>query len=254
MLHVDHPAPQMANIYQAVNIVGTQNLISLSRQTGVRRLVYFSTVKVYGVHSADPVSEDTRPSPRTFYAQTKLEGEQVVRSAQDLETVVLRLSAVYGPRLGGSWARMIKAIARGWFLPVGKLQNRRSLTYVEDLACAAQLAAEHPGAAGKTYNVVGHETVTMHEVLAAIYGALGKPLPSLRIPKGLALAGAFGLEKGLALVGKRSPLPVETIQQLVTDEVYSGDRLRKLGARFTPLDEGWRQSIRPLKIPTAQRG
>ncbi|MHB8624648.1 MAG: NAD-dependent epimerase/dehydratase family protein [Aggregatilineales bacterium] len=254
LLHIENPPPQMTSLYQAVNITGTQHVVSLSRQAGVKRLVYFSTVKVYGIHQRQPVDEDTPLSPKTFYAQTKLQGEQVVRAAQGLETVVLRLSAVYGPRLRGSWERMVKAIERGWFIPVGRLQNRRSLTYVDDMACAARFVAEHPSTPGNTYNVVGHEDVTMREILSAIYRVLDRPLPPVRLPAFVALPGVFVVEKGLELLGKRSPLTMETFQQLVSDEVYSGEKLRRLGLQtFVPLDQGWRKTIAQTGLGAGMR-
>ena len=125
-----------------------------------------------------------------------------------------------------------------WFIPIGSLQNRRSLVYVEDVVTAAQLVAEHPHTPGNIYNVVGHETVTMHEILAAIYKALDKPIPFVRLAAFPVTFAVFIGEKGLALLGKRSPLTADTIQQLVTDEVYAGDRLSQLGITYTSLNQG----------------
>ena len=246
LLHIENPSPEMAALYRTVNVDGTRNVLALSIQAGVKRFIYFSTVKVYGLQQLTPVTEDTAPQPETFYAQTKFQAEQAVLETREIETVVLRLSAVYGPRLRGSWERMVKAIARGWFRPIGALRNRRSLTYVDDVAIAARFVAEHPDTAGRIYNVVGHESVTMHEILTAIYQALGKPMPRLSVPAFLAVSGAFILEKALRLSGKRSPLTVDTIRQIVDDEVYSGERLRQLGMTYTPLNVGWKTTIEAI--------
>jgi len=248
MLHIENPSPTLAPRYEAVNVGGTQNVINAAAQAGVVRFVYFSTVKVYGLHQREPVHEAIPPTPSTLYAQTKWKGEQVVNSAQDIETVILRLSAVYGPRLRGSWERMVKAIARGWFIPIGTLRNQRSLTYVEDVARVAQWAVESPNSAGQTYNVVGHEGVSMHAILSAIYGALGRSLPAWRLPAFAVLPAVFAIDKGLSLFGKRSPLNLDTVRQLINDEVYAGEKLRNGGFQaFTPLEQAWRETVGGLR-------
>ncbi|GAB4538296.1 MAG: NAD-dependent epimerase/dehydratase family protein [Anaerolineae bacterium] len=244
LLHIENPTPDMAPRYWRVNVEGSRIVAEEAARAGVRRLVYFSTVKVYGVQQREPVTELHPTNPKTIYAQTKLEGERAVCAVEGLETVVLRLSAVYGPRLRGSWDRLVKAIQRGWFLPVGNLQNVHSLTYVSDVARAAQLAAEHPDMAGGIYNVVGYETPAMREILGAIYSLLGRRLPAMRIPAHLALLSAHIAEKGLALANRRSPVTPDSVRQLFQDEAYSGTALRSFG--FDPsvsLEEGWREAV-----------
>jgi UDP-glucose 4-epimerase len=244
LLHIENPAPELAAQYRRVNVDGSRVVAEQSARAGVRRLVYFSTVKVYGIRQRAPVSENIHPYPKTFYAQTKLAGEDAVRAAERIESVVLRLSAVYGPCLKGSWNRLVHAIERGRFLPVGNLRNAHSLTYVDDVARAALLAAEHPRAAGEIFNVVGHADVTLYDILDAIYTATGRRLPPVRVPKTAALIGTSLLEKSLALVNKRSPITPDMVRQFTEDEVYDGGKLRQIGfAELWSLNEGWNRAV-----------
>jgi nucleoside-diphosphate-sugar epimerase len=243
-LHIRNPDPALNAEYERVNVTGTQAVAEAAAHAGVRRLVVFSTVKVYGTARRVPVAEDHPPQPRTIYARTKLAGESAARSVPGLEVVVLRLSATYGPRMGGSWARLVDAIGRGRYLPVGGLDNVRSLTYAEDVARAARLAATDPRAAGGVYNLVGHEAASMRDILGAIYAAQGRRLPPLHIPAALALSGAWTVERGLSLLGRRASL-VQAVRQLTGDEVYSGAALRDLGfAPSVTLAEGWARTIK----------
>ena len=239
-LHIENPAPELRFEYQLVNVEGTKQVASQAAKAGVRRVVYFSTVKVYGIRQRQPIEETCTPSPKTMYAQTKLEGEWIVQSTPGIDSTILRLSPVYGPRLKGSWARLVRAIAHGRFLPIGNLNNVHSLTHVDDVARAALLVAEHPDAIGRTFNLVGHENPTMRDILGAIYRAYGKQLPNVHFPSNLALVGSLVMERTLSIIGKRSPLPVESLRQLIEDEAYSAARLRALG--FNPqvsLTDGW---------------
>lgn len=239
-LHIENPTPELGFEYQLVNVEGTKQVASQAAKAGVSLIVYFSTVKVYGVRQRQPVEETCTTIPKTMYARTKLDGEQVVQSTPGIDSIILRLSPVYGPRLKGSWERLVGAIARGRFLPVGNLNNVHSLTHVDDVARAAVLVAEHPDAIGRTLNLVGHESPAMGDILGAIYSAYGKQLPRVHIPPSLALLGALVMERSLGFINKRSPLPVESLHQLIEDEVYSAASLRALG--FVPqvsLADGW---------------
>jgi len=240
LLHIENPPPDMEAEYYRVNIDGAQLVAQEAARAGVRRFVFFSTVKVYGIRQREPVGETHMTVPKTVYARTKLIGETSIHAVAGIETVTLRLSPVYGPRMRGSWARMVSAIASNRFISIGSLHNVHSLTHVGDVARAALLAAEHPHSVGHVYNLVAHESPTLGDILSAIYAACGRSLPALRIPSALALTGAFTLEHGLRLLGRPSPLPIELLRQLIEDEAYSGEALRTLGfVPQVPLREGW---------------
>jgi nucleoside-diphosphate-sugar epimerase len=243
-LHLENPSPDMEAEYRRVNVDGTRTVAEQAAYAGVRRFIHFSTVKVYGTQRREPVTEAHSPQPKTLYARTKLEGEWTAQSINGLETVVLRLSPVYGPRLKGSWNRLVRAIRKGIFLPIGNLQNVRSLTYVDDVARAAQFAAESSRTAGEVCNVVGHEIVTMSEIYQAIYTACGRTMPAIRLPTWSASIGGLVLEKLTAFAGRQSLMTADGVRQLVESETYSGQKLRSYGFRpLSPWHESWHRVL-----------
>lgn len=247
-LHVENPSPELASEYHRVNVLGTQCLAQLSQVAGVRRFVYFSTVKVYGLHQTEPVQETVIPAPKSLYAKTKLDGENAILKLQGMEVVVLRLSAVFGEQLQGSWQRMVKAIAQGWFIPIGSLQNVRSLTYVEDVAQAALLVAEHPNTPGNIYNLVSYESAKMQDILDAIYKGLNRRRPNFCLPVTLVMSLLWVTQYGMAMLGKRGSITSDTLQQFIIDETYSGSKLRQIG--FAPkfsLSSAWKLTLEQLQ-------
>lgn len=80
------------------------------------------------------------PQPDTLYGATKLAAEALVLAAQRHDGValgvVLRLAAVYGARVKGNYQRLLDAVARGCFVPLGHGGNRRTLVYDRDVAAA----------------------------------------------------------------------------------------------------------------------
>ncbi|WP_029653235.1 NAD-dependent epimerase/dehydratase family protein [Marinobacter daepoensis] len=123
----------------AVNVKGTENLVQAAVSAGVKRFVFMSSIKVNGEHtpegSAFRVSDAPRPS--SDYGSTKLEAERrVSRICQDsgVDWVVVRAPLVCGPGVKGNLADLARWIVRGWPLPLGAIENKRSMVSVADLS------------------------------------------------------------------------------------------------------------------------
>ena len=97
LLHIENPSPTLTSEYHRVNVVGGKTIAEGSARATARQVIYFSTVKVYGIRQRLPVKEAYPTVPKTIYARTKLEGEQAIKGAEGIESTVLRLSPVYGP-------------------------------------------------------------------------------------------------------------------------------------------------------------
>jgi UDP-glucose 4-epimerase len=85
-------------------------------QGGVKRIIFFSTIAVYGQSNAQILNEDSLPHPDTFYAKTKLAAEQIVHNTRTSNGkpigTVLRFGAIYGSRIKGNYQRLVQALAR----------------------------------------------------------------------------------------------------------------------------------------------
>ena len=124
-----------------------------------------------------------------------------------------------------------------------------SLVYVRDAVKAMLAAAEHPEAAGCVFNVTDGGVHTMRDILTAICQTLGRPAPRLHVPLALARAGAAGLERAFALVGRQAPHTQSTLEKFVEDASYSGQRIQtELGFRPAyDLEAGWQETIAELR-------
>ena len=133
LLHIVNPLPELCAKYERVNIGGTETIVEAAIKAGVKRVVLFSTIAVYGPSNGCVLNELSPTHPDTFYARTKLSAEQIVLNARGADGqplgTVLRLSAVYGPRIKGNYERLIRALAQHRFIPIGNGLNRRTLVY-----------------------------------------------------------------------------------------------------------------------------
>ncbi|MCH7485611.1 MAG: NAD-dependent epimerase/dehydratase family protein [Proteobacteria bacterium] len=188
-------APDPLSEYRRVNTDGTRRLAEEAAAAGVRRIVFFSTVKVNGEASAGvPFRETDSPRPGDAYAQSKWEAEQAlfeVAERTGLEAVVLRPPLVYGAGVKGHFLTLLKVCRAAPPLPFGALANSRSLIYAGNLADAAIRCLEHPGAQGKVYLVRDGDDVSTPELIRRVSAALGRTARLFPVPRSLLrLAGA----------------------------------------------------------------
>lgn len=253
LLHIVNPPPELREKYERVNIGGTATVVEAAIRAGVKRVVFFSTIAVYGRSEGRMLNELSPTHPETFYAQTKLAAEQIVLNARDgagqpLGTV-LRLGAVYGSRIKGNYERLAQALARKRFVSIGKGLNRRTLVYDKDVGWAAALTVAHPAAAGRVFNVTDGGFHALKEIIESISAALGRKPLRFSLPVGPIKAAAGLIEKGANAIGIKAPITRETIEKYIEDIAVDGSLIQKeLG--FVPrydLKTGWAETIREMR-------
>jgi nucleoside-diphosphate-sugar epimerase len=176
--------------FRRVNVAGTEHLACAAAVSGVKRLVYVSSVKVNGeaTIAGQRYSELDQPAPQDPYGISKCEAERALhRVAREtgLEVVILRPPLVYGAGVKGNFAQMLRVLAQGIPLPLASLGNKRSLLYIGNLVDALLHCATHPAAAGKTYLLSDGEDISTPELLRQLGAAMGHPARLLPCPPGL---------------------------------------------------------------------
>ncbi len=238
--------------YERVNVGGTENVVRAAIAEEVGRVVFLSTIAVYGPSSGQVIDEETPPRPDTPYGQTKLAAEHAVLSAMSGGLpigTVLRSAAAYGSRVKGNYRRLAVAIARRRFVPLGSGVNRRTLVHDRDLASAVVLALGHPAAAGAVFNVSDGAVHTLAEIVAAIHRAIGRRPPRFHVPLAAARAALGACESTSRMVGFRPPLTRTLLEKYTEDIAVDATRIqRTLG--FSPaveLECGWQETMAGLR-------
>jgi len=168
--------------YVRNNVLATQHLLEAMRQHPHKRFVFASSSSVYGQAATFPTPETALPRPRSPYGTTKLAAEhlcEVYHANFGVETIVLRLFSVYGPRQRPDMAftRFCRAALAGDPIAVyGDGRQTRDFTFVGDVVTALRQAAQTPAAVGATYNVGGGSQVSLLEVFDVLEGMVGQPL------------------------------------------------------------------------------
>ncbi len=253
LLHAVDPSWELRGDYERVNVEGTATVVQEALRAGVKRLVFSSTIAVYGSNGGQVLTENSPPYPETLYARTKLAAERIVLEAKRLGGepfgVVLRLGAVYGSRVKGNYRRLLCSLARGRFIPVGQGLNSRTLIYERDAARAVALAAKHPMAAGRIYNVSDGRLHTLRQIIATICEALGRTPPRMALPLGPVRLVAGMFEGTAKLLGYRSPIGKAMVAKYTEDIAVSSERIQ-MDLGFAPkfdLATGWRETIQEMR-------
>lgn len=253
LLHIVNPPDHLLDRYRKINVGGTKNVVECAVKENVGRILFFSTISVYGDTGGRIVNEATLPRPETFYARTKLDAEEMVLTAKDKAGnpigTVLRLAAVYGSRVKGNYRQLLMALERGWFFPIGRGRNRRTVIYDKDVAKAAVLTLGHPAAAGRLYNVSDGQYHRLKEIIMAICRALGRIPPRLSLPAAPVRFAVGLIEDALKTIGLKPPVSRATIDKYLEDVAVDGQLIQKeLG--FTPgfdLTAGWEDAVREMR-------
>jgi nucleoside-diphosphate-sugar epimerase len=186
--------------FRHVNVQGTLNLARQAAAAGVRRFVFVSSIKVNGeaTQLGSPFKADDAPAPLDAYGVSKMEAEQGLRELAmqtGMEVVIIRPPLVYGPGVKANFAAMMRWLKRGVPLPLGAINNQRSLVALGNLVDLIVTCLTHPAAANQTFLVSDGEDVSTTELLRRMGQAMGHPARLIPVP-------ASWLKLAAALVGK----------------------------------------------------
>jgi nucleoside-diphosphate-sugar epimerase len=205
-----------AREYEALNVEGTQHLVDASHQSGVRRLLFTSSIKVYG-EEPDVVMDEKAPLLATLpYATTKIAAERICLDAAFPEgQVVLRLAPVYGVGDKGNVRNMLERIARGRFAIPGTGDTLKSLVHIRVVVDALERAALWPfvrkdnapandltpALPSGVYVASNADTLRVGELADLMAELLGKR-PPVRLPNAVLFPAARLFDLGTRLVPK----------------------------------------------------
>ena len=204
------------------NVVGTRNVVEACLQSGVRRLVHFSSIHALDLEMCSGSIDETCPlvdgPPHPPYDRSKAAAEMEVRQGivRGLDAVILNPTGVIGPwdYRPSHFGAALLLLARGK-IP-GLINGGVDWVDVRDVAWGALRAAER-APAGAKYLLPGH-WVSVRDLAETVAGASGVRAPRFTSPLFLAQAVA----------------PLATLYALLTrtTPIYTSVSLRALGRRF----------------------
>ena len=224
--------------FRAVNVDGPLNLARQAAAAGVKRFVFISSVKVNGesTQTGQAFTEADAPNPQDAYGHSKAEAEQGLRQLSadtDMEVVIIRPPLVDGPGVKANFAALMRAVQRGWPLPLGAVHNQRSLVALDNLVDFIVTCITHPQAANQTILVSDGQDLSTTELVRGMAQAAGVHARLLPVP-------VWSLQAGASLLGKG-----DAVQRLCGNLQVDMSKARSLLGWVPPVsvEEGLRRAM-----------
>lgn len=227
--------------FRRTNVAGTLALARQAAAAGGRRFVFISSIKVNGESTppGQPYTTGDVPAPADPYGISKHEAEEQLRRLAvetGMEVVIIRPPLVYGPGVKANFLSMMRWLYRGIPLPLGAINNRRSLVALDNLVDLIVTCIDHPAAANQTFLAGDGEDLSTTELLRRMGAALGRPARLIPVPPTLLNAGATVLGKRAVAQRLLGSLQVDISKTRTllgwTPPVSVDEALRKTASHF----------------------
>lgn len=226
------------NLYEG-NVALTKSLLAALPKNA--KVIFASSVSVYGKSLSGKIDEKSPPEPDSPYARTKYEAEKMVMERKN--SIALRIGPIYGPQYP-DYPEFLKLIKKGRMAIFGNGKNLVSFVHVQDVAKAVKNALKaKPG----IYILTG-KSEPQEKIYRIAANELGVAPPKTRVPLKIALMLA-GLEEKISLLTGRKPLITrEHINILGKSRVFDFSKAEKgLGFKPRPLSQGIKEMVRALR-------
>jgi nucleoside-diphosphate-sugar epimerase len=229
--HRDDVTP--VSLYYDVNVQGTANVLEAMDAEGIRKLVFTSTVALYGMNRETPPNEEDSPAPFNDYGKSKLEAEKVIKAwvskGDGRSALIIRPTVIFGEGNRGNVYNLLEQLYRGRFLMIGNGRNKKSMAYVGNISAfiAHKLSLGFEGL--EVYNYVDTPDLDMNTLVSEVCLSKRKQPPRLRLPYvvGLTAGGIFDL---LAkLTGRKLPISSIRVKKFCASTQVDASKVDKSG-------------------------
>lgn len=243
--HKDNVSP--VSLYYDVNVNGMHNTLIAMKENRISRLIFTSSVAVYGLNKANP-SELHPSDPFNDYGQSKWQAELLLQDWHsqhpDWNINILRPTVIFGEGNRGNVYNLLQQIASGKFLMIGKGNNRKSMAYVGNVVSFIHFLIEEKQSGYNVFNYIDKPDFTMNDLVYHVGDVLDKHIPTTHFPYWLGMAGGYCFD----ILGKimRKKLPVSSVRVKKFCAVTQFDATKMMNSGFKPaytLEEGLTRTL-----------
>lgn len=246
--HRDDVTP--VTLYYDVNVQGATNIVEAAELNNVKRIIFTSTVAVYGLNKNEP-DEKSPVEPFNHYSKSKLEAEEVFKkwasNSDGRSLVIVRPVVIFGEGNKGNIYSLINLIADKKFVMVGRGDNRKSMGYIGNIVkFLVQMIDVTEGV--HILNYADKPDMAVNELVEYIRAELGinnKPL--VRLPFSIGMIGGYTFDILSRITGKKYPISSIRIKKFCANTTVSTKAIEEMG--FKPpytLREGLKRMILSL--------
>lgn len=254
--HRDDVSP--TSLYYDVNVGGMKNTLEAMEVNGVKRIVFTSSVAVYGLNKQNP-NENHAKDPFNHYGKSKWEAEQVLQAwhetHSDWNINILRPTVIFGERNRGNVYNLLKQISGGKFLMVGKGNNKKSMAYVGNIVAFIKFLIENKTVGYDAYNYIDKPDFTMNELVNHVSKVLKRHIPATHLPFWLGMMGGYCFDALAFVTKKKLAVSSVRVKKFCATTQFDATKVQSTG--FKPpytLGEGLARTLEFEFIHDASNG
>ena len=238
---------QPTSLYYDTNVGGMKVTLQAMEKNGIKRLVFFSSVAVYGLNKQNP-AEEHPADPFNHYGKSKWQAEEVVKewyaSHPDWNIDIVRPTVIFGERNRGNVYNLLHQIQSGHFLMVGKGTNVKSMAYVGNIVAFVKFMIENVKEGYNVFNYIDKPDTNMNDLVALVSEVLNKHIPATHFPYWMGMLGGYCFDV-LAWI-TRKKLAVSSVRVKKFCATTQFDSTKAMSSGFVPpftLKEGLARTL-----------
>jgi nucleoside-diphosphate-sugar epimerase len=243
--HRDDVTP--ISLYYDTNVGGMEVTLKAMEKNGVKRIVFFSSVAVYGLNKVNP-NEDHPKDPFNHYGKSKWQAEQVLqewyKTHLDWNIDIIRPTVIFGERNRGNVYNLLKQISSGKFLMVGKGENKKSMAYVGNIVAFVKYMIDNVTDGYNVFNYIDKPDNNMNQLVSHVSKVLNKHIPATHFPYRLGMCGGYCFDLLAKITGKKLTVSSVRVKKFCATTEFDATKVHSCGfkAPFT-LDEGLARTL-----------
>lgn len=243
--HRDDVSP--VSLYYDVNVGGMRNTLKAMEINGIKRIVFTSSVAVYGLNKKCP-DENHPADPFNHYGKSKWEAEQVLQkwyqTHSDWNINIIRPTVIFGERNRGNVYNLLRQISNGKFLMVGNGNNKKSMAYVGNIVAFLEFLITEKTAGYNVYNYVDQPDFTMNELVEHVSKVLKIHIPTTHFPFWLGMLGGYCFDLLAFLSRRKQTISSIRVKKFCATTQFNAGKIQQSGfkAPYT-LGEGLAKTL-----------
>ena len=244
--HKDNVNP--VTLYDEVNVNGAKNICLAAENSNIKRVVFTSSVAVYGFAPLD-TDENGTFAPFNHYGRTKMLAEGVYREWLGADTerslTIVRPTVVFGEQNRGNVYNLLRQIVSSRFIMIGNGNNEKSMAYVENMAAFLEYSLSF-GPGEWLFNYTDKPDFSMNDLVILVKKLLGRtPSVGPRFPRWLGLLAGSGFDILSMVTGKTFPVSAIRVKKFCSNTRFRSTRLEATTfVRPFSLREGLERTVR----------
>ena len=232
--HRDDVTP--TSLYYDTNVGGMEVTLKSMEKNGIKRLVFFSSVAVYGLNKPNPKEDYSPKEPFNHYGKSKWQAEQVAEkwyaTHKDWNIDIIRPTVIFGERNRGNVYNLLKQISSGKFLMVGNGDNKKSMAYVGNIVAFVKYMIDNVTTGYNVFNYIDKPDMTMNELVPLVSKVLNKHIPATHFPYWLGMMGGYCFDLLAKITGKKLTVSSVRVKKFCATTQF--DSSKAMNSGFVP--------------------